>query len=137
MILTRDVAIHLRGGKVHKEREMTPPPIKGAKRDARSVELAAIANVATVLRWVDEILEYWAQEPADALRAGGGQDFFLVGLRLTREDFHRRHRDDADARAEFFAGREGERKFAARADENQIRLAIWRIVDDIRTARNT
>ena len=71
VILPREVGIYLRGGKVHKEREMTPPPIKGAKRDARSVELAAIANVATVLRWVDEILEYWAQEPADALRAGG------------------------------------------------------------------
>ena len=71
VILPREVGIYLRGGKVHKEREMTPPQIKGTKRDTRNVQLAAIANVATVLRWVDEILEYWAQEPADALRAGG------------------------------------------------------------------
>jgi len=71
VILPREVGIYLRGGKVHKEREVTPPEIKGSKRDDRNVQLAAIANVATVLRWADEILEYWAQEPADALRAGG------------------------------------------------------------------
>ena len=71
VILPREVGIYLRGGKVHKEREVTPPEIKGSTRDAKSVQLAAIANVATVLRWADEILEYWAQEPADALRAGG------------------------------------------------------------------
>jgi len=31
--------------------------------------LAAIANVSTVLRWVEELLNFWADEPADALRA--------------------------------------------------------------------
>ena len=71
VILPREVGIYLRGGKVHKERAVTPPVIKGSTRDAKSVQLAAIANVATLLRWADEILEYWAQEPADALRAGG------------------------------------------------------------------
>ena len=50
---------------------------------------------------------------ADALRAGGGQDFFLVGLRLAREDFHRRHRDHADAGAEKLDPVEAERLFAA------------------------
>jgi hypothetical protein len=33
--------------------------------------LAAIANISTVLRWVEELLNFWADEPADALRAGG------------------------------------------------------------------
>jgi len=71
VILPREVAISLRGGKIHKERFIKQPELKGAGRDQRQVNLAAIANVSTVLRWVEELLNFWADEPADALRAGG------------------------------------------------------------------
>ena len=71
VILPREVAIALRGGKVHKERFIKQPALSGAKRDERQINLAAIANVSTVLRWVEELLNFWADEPADALRAGG------------------------------------------------------------------
>jgi hypothetical protein len=71
VILPREVAIALRGGKIHKERFITQPELSGAKRDERQINLAAIANVSTVLRWVEELLNFWADEPADALRAGG------------------------------------------------------------------
>ncbi len=71
VILPREVAIALRGGKVHKERFIKQPSLSGARRDERQVNLAAIANVSTVLRWVEELLNFWADEPADALRAGG------------------------------------------------------------------
>jgi len=71
VILTREVGIALRGGKIHKERFIKEPTLKGSKRDARQVNLAASANVSTVLRWVEELLNFWADEPADALRAGG------------------------------------------------------------------
>ena len=71
VVLPREVAIALRGGKIHKERFIKQPELKGAKRDDRQVNLAAIANVSTVLRWVEELLNFWADEPADALRAGG------------------------------------------------------------------
>ena len=71
VILPREVAIALRGGKIHKERFIKQPVLSGAKRDERQVNLAAIANVSTVLRWVEELLNFWADEPADALRAGG------------------------------------------------------------------
>jgi hypothetical protein len=71
VILPREVAISLRGGKIHKERFIRQPELKGARRDERQVNLAAIANVSTVLRWVEELLNFWADEPADALRAGG------------------------------------------------------------------
>jgi hypothetical protein len=71
VILPREVAIHLRGGKVHKERFIVQPKLKGAKRDERQIDLAAIANIQTVLRWVEELLNFWADEPSDALRAGG------------------------------------------------------------------
>jgi len=71
VILPREVAIALRDGKIHKERFIKQPVLSGSKRDERQVNLAAIANVSTVLRWVEELLNFWADEPADALRAGG------------------------------------------------------------------
>jgi len=71
VILPREVAIALRGGKIHKERFIKQPLLSGSKRDEGQINLAAIANVSTVLRWVEELLNFWADEPADALRAGG------------------------------------------------------------------
>jgi hypothetical protein len=71
VVLPREVGIALRGGKIHKERFVKEPSLIGAKREQRQVDLAAIANVSTVLRWVEELLNFWADEPADALRAGG------------------------------------------------------------------
>ena len=71
VILPREVGLRLRGGKTHKEMFIAAPTLSGVKRDARQVNLAAIANISTVLRWVEELLNFWAEEPADALRAGG------------------------------------------------------------------
>ena len=71
VLMPKEVALYLRGGKVFKELEMQPPHLQCDKRDARNVQLAAIANITTVLRWVEELLNFWSQEPADALRAGG------------------------------------------------------------------
>jgi hypothetical protein len=71
VILPREVAIELRGKKIHKELCAQAPELKGTKREKKQVDLAAIANVSTVLRWVEELLNFWAEEPADALRAGG------------------------------------------------------------------
>ena len=71
VVLPREVAIYLRGGKVHKELWSTAPSISGTKRDSKNIALAAIANISTFLRWIEEVLNFWAQEPADALRAGG------------------------------------------------------------------
>ena len=71
VILPREVAIELRGKKIHKELYVKAPKLTGSKREKKQVDLAAIANVSTVLRWIEELLNFWAQEPADALRAGG------------------------------------------------------------------
>ena len=71
VVLPREVAIYLRGGKVHKELFNSSPQISGSKRDSKNIQLAAIANITTFLRWTEEVLNFWAQEPADALRAGG------------------------------------------------------------------
>ena len=71
VVLPREVAIYLRENKVHRELEITQPSISGSKRDLRNVQLAAIANITTFLRWTEEVLNFWAQEPATALRSGG------------------------------------------------------------------
>jgi hypothetical protein len=71
VLMPREVAIHLRGGKIHKELFLQAPEAAGDKRDGKSVQLAAIANISTFLRWTEEILNFWAQEPAVALRSGG------------------------------------------------------------------
>jgi hypothetical protein len=71
VILPREVAIELRGKKIHRQVSAVSPELKGTKRDKKQIDLAAIANVSTVLRWVEELLNFWAEEPADALRAGG------------------------------------------------------------------
>ena len=71
VILPREVAIELRGKKIHKELSVRSPELTGSKRDQKQIDLDAIANVSTILRWVEELLNFWAEEPADALRAGG------------------------------------------------------------------
>jgi hypothetical protein len=79
VVLPREVAIYLRGNKIHRELEVAQPSITGGKRDLRNIQLAAIANITTFLRWTEEVLNYWAQEPATALRSGG------LGVRELKE----------------------------------------------------
>ena len=79
VVLPREVAIYLRGNKVHRQLEVSQPAITSSKRDEHSVQLAAIANITTFLRWTEEVLNYWAQEPASALRSGG------LGVRELKE----------------------------------------------------
>lgn len=71
VVLPRDVALHLRGGKIHKNPAPNPPLLTGKKIEQKAVDRAAIANIATLLRWCEEILNFWSEEPPHALRAGG------------------------------------------------------------------
>jgi len=71
VVLPREVAIYLRGNTVHRAIATSQPSVEGVKRDSRNVQLASIANISTFLRWTEEILNFWAQEPASALRSGG------------------------------------------------------------------
>jgi hypothetical protein len=61
VLMPREVAIHLRGGKIHKELFIKAPELLSDKRDGKSIQLAAIANISTFLRWTEEILNFWAQ----------------------------------------------------------------------------
>ena len=71
VVLPREVGIHLRGGKVHKNPQPNPPVLTGKKIDPKLGSRAAIANISTLLRWCEEILNFWSEEPPNALRAGG------------------------------------------------------------------
>lgn len=71
VVLPRNVALHLRGGKIHKHPSPNPPILNGKKIEQKAIDRAAIANIATVLRWCEEILNFWSEEPPNALRAGG------------------------------------------------------------------
>ena len=79
VVLPREVAIYLRGNKVHRELENSAPEVTGTSRNSKNVQLAAIANITTFLRWTEEVLNYWSQEPATALRSGG------LGVRELKE----------------------------------------------------
>ena len=69
--LPRDVAIKLRGGKIHKEMVSKAPNLIGKEVVQKQIDLAAIANISTILRWCEELLHNLSDEPPNALRTGG------------------------------------------------------------------
>jgi len=69
--LPRDVAIKLRGGKIHKEMVSKAPNLIGKDLAQKQIDLAAIANISTILRWCEELLHNLSDEPPTSLRNGG------------------------------------------------------------------
>ena len=69
--LPRDVAIKLRGGKIHKEMVSKAPNLIGKEVFQKQIDLTAIANISTILRWCEELLHNLSDEPPTALRTGG------------------------------------------------------------------
>lgn len=71
VVLPREVALHLRGGRVHRAPEpAVPDPVVGPVDQSR-VDRAAAGAAADVVRLVEELLEHWATEPPKVLRSGG------------------------------------------------------------------
>ncbi len=71
VVLPREVAIHLRGGRIHEPSSSDPPPLTGPVREPGLVDRTAGSSAAEVVRLVGELLEWWGQEPPSLLRAGG------------------------------------------------------------------
>jgi hypothetical protein len=69
--LPREFGIKLREGKVHKELITTAPALTGKEVAQKQIDLAAIANISTILRWCEELLHNLSDEPPTALRTGG------------------------------------------------------------------
>jgi len=71
LLLPREVALHLRAGQLFKELTAHQPAITGKKRKRSESDQAAIANISTIVRWVEELGHNWSDEPPTALRSGG------------------------------------------------------------------
>jgi hypothetical protein len=71
VVLPREVALHLRGGRVHEAPEPTVPAPETSPVDATRVDRVAAGAAADVVRLVDELLELWSTEPPKVLRSGG------------------------------------------------------------------
>lgn len=79
VVLHREVALVLREKKIHKDLQITAPELTGKKIDLKNCQRTAISNITTILRWSEEVLNFWAQQPPLALKAGG------VGVRDLRD----------------------------------------------------
>lgn len=71
VVLPREVALHLRGGRVHPEAAPLPPALDVTERDPSAVDRAAAGAAFTAVRLVEDLLELWATQPPRVLRAGG------------------------------------------------------------------
>ena len=71
VLLPREVAMHLRAGKVFKILQPTRPQVTGQSRKQKEANFAAIANISTFVRWAEELGHNWSDEPPLALRSGG------------------------------------------------------------------
>ncbi|MBW1603756.1 helicase C-terminal domain-containing protein [Streptomyces sp. JJ66] len=72
VVLPREVALHLRGGRAHRELEPAPPPVTPRREhDPGTVDATAAGQVLTALGTVTELLDAWGAAPPPVLRAGG------------------------------------------------------------------
>lgn len=71
VVLPREIAIHLRGGRAFRDVELDPPQGESAKHDPADVDAAAAGQAFTVVRLVEALLERWGIDPPGVLRAGG------------------------------------------------------------------
>ncbi|MBE3076646.1 MAG: helicase-associated domain-containing protein [Actinobacteria bacterium] len=69
--LPREVALRLRGGKLHRETALTAPPLTVIAHEQSSVDAAAGGQASELLGLVDELAADWGPRPPRVLRAGG------------------------------------------------------------------
>jgi len=69
--LPREVALHLRGGRPHREVAAEPPPLEARPHDPVVTDHTAAGQALGVVTRVEELLDTWGLEPLPVLRAGG------------------------------------------------------------------
>jgi hypothetical protein len=69
--LPREVALHLRGGRVHRDLLAVPAPLEGTARDQRLADRTAAGQAFSFVRSVEELCERWSVDPPGVLRTGG------------------------------------------------------------------
>ncbi|MFI6940564.1 helicase-associated domain-containing protein [Streptomyces sp. NPDC050418] len=72
VVLPREVALHLRGGRAHREPKPLPPTVGAAsEHSGRVVDATAAGQAYTALATVEELLKDWDEGGPAVLRAGG------------------------------------------------------------------
>ncbi|MEO7235744.1 MAG: helicase-associated domain-containing protein [Lapillicoccus sp.] len=71
VVLSREVALRLRGGRLHETRALTPPAPVGAEIGVGVVDDASGGAVSDLLDLVEEVVQRWGPAPPRVLRAGG------------------------------------------------------------------
>ncbi|MFE2040791.1 helicase-associated domain-containing protein [Streptomyces sp. NPDC059477] len=72
VVLPREVALHLRGGRAHRTPEPLPPAVVAASvHRARVVDSTAAGQAFTALATIEELLKDWDEGGPAVLRAGG------------------------------------------------------------------
>ncbi|GIH69903.1 helicase-associated domain-containing protein [Sphaerimonospora thailandensis] len=69
--LPREVALVLRGGRIHHDLSPFPPEPAGVVRDRGRADRTAAGQAFTFTRTVEELCEWWSTDPPGVLRAGG------------------------------------------------------------------
>lgn len=72
VVLPREVALHLRGGRAHRTVEPVPPPVgAAATHPPQVVDATAAGQAYTALATVEELLKDWDEGGPAVLRSGG------------------------------------------------------------------
>ncbi|AKT50239.1 helicase-associated domain-containing protein [Arsenicicoccus sp. oral taxon 190] len=71
LVLPREVALHLRGGRLLQEVALQPPTVTVTPRSAAVVDLAAGGAAGELLDLVGETAAAWGERPPRVLRGGG------------------------------------------------------------------
>lgn len=72
VVLPREAALRLRGGRAHRKLEPLAPEVRAAREyPARTVDGTAAGQALSALATVEELLGAWEAEPPPVLRAGG------------------------------------------------------------------
>ncbi|RSM96133.1 hypothetical protein DMB42_48195 [Nonomuraea sp. WAC 01424] len=69
--LPREVGLHLRGGRVHRDLLAVPPALAGTARDHELADRTAAGQAFSFVRSVEEMCERWSVDPPGVLRTGG------------------------------------------------------------------
>lgn len=88
--LPREVALRLRGGRLHREPALRPPAFTLREHQVASVDAAAGAQASDLLGFIDELAADWGPRPPRVLRAGGlaVRDLKRLGAVLDVEQSH-------------------------------------------------
>ncbi|WP_327290632.1 helicase C-terminal domain-containing protein [Streptomyces sp. NBC_01198] len=71
VVLPREAALALRGGRAHRTPQPLPPPLDPVARTAKTVNATAAGQAFTAVRTITDVLKEWQSGGPAVLRAGG------------------------------------------------------------------